>query len=124
MTDKLTTAEVRLAATTNLDLPLTQYKKLENGFDAWLESVKAEARAEVRAAVTTSKTAPVTKKNRTENKVLSVEMRDLTPEEIEHRNKQRAKRRRPLYESVTVIASGPDRGKIVKRKYKEKASSM
>lgn len=46
MTDKLTTAEVKLAATTNEDLPLTQYKKLEAGFDAWLESVKAEARAE------------------------------------------------------------------------------
>lgn len=47
MTATLTTAEVRLAATTNLDLPLTQYKKLESGFDAWLESVKAEARLEV-----------------------------------------------------------------------------
>jgi hypothetical protein len=51
MTDKLTTAEVRLAATTNLDLPLTQYKKLESGFDAWLESVKAEARAAERIEI-------------------------------------------------------------------------
>jgi hypothetical protein len=54
MTDKLTTAEVRLAATTNLDLPLTQYKKLESGFDAWLESVKAEAAAAALATVKTS----------------------------------------------------------------------
>jgi hypothetical protein len=47
MTETLTTAEVRLAATTNLDLPLTLYKKLETGFDVWLESVRAEAREEV-----------------------------------------------------------------------------
>jgi membrane-bound lytic murein transglycosylase B len=45
MTEKLTTAEVRLAATTNLDLPLTQYKKLESGFDAWLAGIKSEAAA-------------------------------------------------------------------------------
>lgn len=52
MTEKLTTAEVRLAATTNEDLPLTQYKKLESGFDAWLESVKAEAVMKALGAIT------------------------------------------------------------------------
>lgn len=70
MTDKLTTAEVRLAATTNLDLPLTQYKKLESGFDAWLEEVKAEARSaeriEIWAAMKSDTAAPRLLRPRTE----------------------------------------------------------
>lgn len=61
MTDKVTTAEIRFAATTNLDLPLTQYKKLENGFDAWLAehdaAVAAKAVADFKKIIMEAQTA-------------------------------------------------------------------
>lgn len=66
MTEKLTTAEVRLAATTNLDLPLTQYKKLESGFDAWLQSVQIEAAKKAIAAMNSAN--PVAQKTRADVK--------------------------------------------------------
>lgn len=152
MTDKLTTAEVRRAATTNLDLPLTLFKKLESGFDAWLESVKEEARAEGNAEgraaeskaidsrmnALSSKgskevlfTQPELKKvsrkaskktPKIEQKVAPVVTRELTPEELEIRNKQRAKRGRRQFASVTVIAEGPGKGEIVAQSYKEKVN--
>lgn len=85
MTATLTTAEVRRAATTNLDLPLTQYKKLENGFDAWLESVKAEARVEgakkalaaLSPATPKSTQAP---KKETRDAKIEVPLKDESPE--------------------------------------------
>lgn len=103
MTETLTTAEVRLAATTNEDLPLTQYKKLEKGFDAWLEAVKAEA---VRAALVTVEPKSQQSKNSSRSAKASLSVKDepkrsakeLTPEKIaskvEHDARKAASRRR------------------------------
>lgn len=41
---KLTTSEVRIAATTNEDMTRSQYKKLKYGFDEWLVQIKNDAK--------------------------------------------------------------------------------
>lgn len=113
MTATLTTAEVRLAATTNLDLPLTQYKKLESGFDAWLEAVKAEAVMKALATVepkgqqskNSSRSAKVALSVKSESKRSTQE---LTPEKIaskvEHDARKAASRRRRGRKPLAQIA--------------------
>jgi hypothetical protein len=108
MTETLTTAEVRLAATTNLDLPLTQYKKLETGFDAWLESVKAEAAAMAIAAIKSEKVQEKARQTSTAPKtppILSSDVVNATPRVRDPKRKRvRPKKNKqvPAVENPTI----------------------